>query len=108
MRIALILFVVAIAFVARPAEAADQSAAADVMLPWDVNGGVSLMSPIQAACCKTCRKGKACGDSCIARAKTCRKPPGCACDVPQAHIGPQWDDIQEFRISPRLRGEDTP
>jgi hypothetical protein len=33
------------------------------------------------ACCKTCRKGKACGDSCIARDKTCTKPPGCACDA---------------------------
>ncbi len=33
-----------------------------------------------AACCKTCRKGKACGDSCISRKKTCRKGAGCACD----------------------------
>ncbi|OWU84335.1 hypothetical protein ATO6_15100 [Oceanicola sp. 22II-s10i] len=33
-----------------------------------------------AACCKTCRKGKACGDSCISRDKTCRKGIGCACD----------------------------
>lgn len=31
-------------------------------------------------CCKICRKGKACGDSCIARDKTCHKPPGCACN----------------------------
>lgn len=33
-----------------------------------------------AACCKTCRKGKACGNSCISRDKTCRKGVGCACD----------------------------
>jgi hypothetical protein len=33
------------------------------------------------ACCKTCRKGKACGDSCISRNKTCHQPPGCACDA---------------------------
>ncbi len=33
-----------------------------------------------AACCKTCRKGKACGDSCISRSKSCRKGAGCACD----------------------------
>lgn len=33
-----------------------------------------------AACCKTCRKGKACGNSCISRSKTCRKGRGCACD----------------------------
>lgn len=37
--------------------------------------------PVTAACCKICRKGKACGDSCIARWKTCRKGPGCACDA---------------------------
>ena len=32
------------------------------------------------ACCKTCRTGKACGDSCISRDKACRKGKGCACD----------------------------
>ena len=32
------------------------------------------------ACCKICRKGKACGDSCIPRDKKCHKPAGCACD----------------------------
>lgn len=31
-------------------------------------------------CCKVCSRGKACGDSCIARDKVCRKGPGCACD----------------------------
>jgi hypothetical protein len=31
-------------------------------------------------CCRTCTKGKACGDSCIAKTSTCTKPPGCACD----------------------------
>lgn len=35
---------------------------------------------LNAACCKTCRKGKACGDSCISRDKSCRKGAGCACD----------------------------
>jgi hypothetical protein len=34
-----------------------------------------------STCCKVCRKGKACGDSCIAREKICRKGPGCACDA---------------------------
>jgi hypothetical protein len=33
-----------------------------------------------AACCKVCHKGKACGNSCIARNKDCHQPPGCACD----------------------------
>ena len=32
------------------------------------------------SCCKICRKGKACGNSCISRSYTCRKPPGCACN----------------------------
>jgi len=34
-----------------------------------------------AACCKVCTTGKACGNSCISRTKTCHKPPGCACDA---------------------------
>ena len=34
-----------------------------------------------AACCKICSNGKACGNSCISRKKTCHKPPGCACDA---------------------------
>jgi len=33
-----------------------------------------------AACCRVCKAGKACGDSCINRDLTCHKPPGCACD----------------------------
>lgn len=33
------------------------------------------------ACCKVCRKGKACGDSCISKEKACEKPKGCACDA---------------------------
>lgn len=32
------------------------------------------------SCCKVCSTGKACGDSCIAAWKTCRKGRGCACD----------------------------
>ena len=36
--------------------------------------------PRLAACCKVCKKGKACGDSCISKSKTCHKAPGCACD----------------------------
>ena len=37
--------------------------------------------PLAETCCKICRSGKACGDSCIARDETCTKPPGCACDA---------------------------
>lgn len=43
----------------------------------DALGGPDVVS---AECCKVCRKGKACGDSCIARSKQCTKGPGCACD----------------------------
>ena len=64
--------------------------------PWEWRRGVRLSSaapdeagqlspapaqPEVAVCCKICRKGKACGNSCIARWKTCHKPPGCACDA---------------------------
>ncbi|KFE35385.1 hypothetical protein [Thioclava atlantica] len=35
---------------------------------------------LYAGCCKHCSSGKACGNSCISRSKTCRKGPGCACD----------------------------
>lgn len=49
--------------------------------PWtrilELQGGPTLFL---AACCKTCRKGKACGDSCISRSYSCRKGVGCACD----------------------------
>lgn len=31
-------------------------------------------------CCRICTTGKACGDSCIARNRTCRRGPGCACN----------------------------
>ncbi len=32
------------------------------------------------SCCKVCRKGKACGNSCISASYTCHKGPGCACN----------------------------
>lgn len=35
---------------------------------------------LAAGCCKTCSKGKACGDSCIEKDKACAKPKGCACN----------------------------
>ena len=37
-------------------------------------------TPAERSCCRTCKSGKACGDSCIARTSNCTKPPGCACD----------------------------
>lgn len=38
------------------------------------------LSIAQGGCCKVCRKGKACGDSCISRSYNCTRPRGCACD----------------------------
>ncbi len=38
-------------------------------------------APRPPGCCRTCSAGKACGDSCIARDKTCNKGPGCACNA---------------------------
>ena len=38
-------------------------------------------NPPSQACCKICRKGKACGNSCISRSYTCHKGPGCACNA---------------------------
>lgn len=36
-------------------------------------------TPAARSCCKVCSKGQPCGNSCISRSYTCRKPPGCAC-----------------------------
>jgi endonuclease YncB( thermonuclease family) len=49
--------------------------------PWDWRRGKRLASDVQKTCCKICRKGKACGNSCIRTTYTCRKQPGCACDA---------------------------
>jgi hypothetical protein len=42
--------------------------------------GLELEAAAAQQCCKICTKGKACGDTCIDRDKTCHQPPGCACD----------------------------
>lgn len=41
-----------------------------------IEGGTTAAQP----CCRVCKKGKACGNSCIARDKKCHQPPGCACN----------------------------
>lgn len=35
--------------------------------------------PAQGGCCRVCRTGKACGDSCISRNNNCNRGRGCAC-----------------------------
>ena len=71
---------------ALPAQAANMSpmAGKGIALPGDIRGRIEqLLQPgapvIDAACCMVCHKGKACGDACISRDKTCHVGPGCAC-----------------------------
>jgi len=59
---------------------------ADLAAP-ETPEGVPALSPWPAdgvetaqLCCRICRKGKACGDSCINRQLQCHQPPGCACN----------------------------
>jgi len=40
----------------------------------------SYPTPVALSCCKVCSVGKACGNTCISRDKTCQVGPGCACD----------------------------
>jgi hypothetical protein len=42
--------------------------------------GAPPAQPTRRPCCRVCTTGKACGNSCIARNRTCRQPPGCACN----------------------------
>ena len=50
---------------------------ADGLLQW-----IGVQNPTIAAiaCCKVCTVGKACGNTCISRDKTCHVGQGCACD----------------------------
>ncbi len=52
-----------------------------VMIAIGLALAATAAAPVCAApaCCKVCRAGKPCGDSCIARDSVCRKGPGCAC-----------------------------
>lgn len=74
---------------AGPAQATDASPAPAPVLTTTANPAPALSTPIETdgpgfetarACCKICHKGKACGNSCISRAYTCHRPPGCACN----------------------------
>ena len=40
----------------------------------------SACATVTGACCKVCKKGKACGDSCISVDKTCHRGGACAYD----------------------------
>ena len=51
--------------------------------PWRIESGHRVARVAESTargCCKVCSKGKACGNSCIARNKECHKGRGCAWD----------------------------
>ncbi len=54
--------------------------AGEFVKPWDWRKGKRLGGKQPKACCKNCKKGKACGSSCIKKTYNCSKPPGCACN----------------------------
>jgi len=43
--------------------------------------GAGFSAQAQRSCCRVCTKGKACGNSCIARHLNCHRGRGCACDA---------------------------
>ena len=51
-------------------------------------------------CCKICSTGKACGDSCISRDKTCHKGRGCACNRSEVCTGLRAFDLSWFSATP--------
>jgi hypothetical protein len=61
-----------------------ESKAADEQIPTeparDATGNPEASEPT-GECCRTCHKGKACGDTCVARDRECTVAPGCACDA---------------------------
>lgn len=86
MRTALLFSILLTAFpsVAKePAQTAREETAAQRIQGWlrvqDSFLGERPDTLVAQACCKVCRKGQACGNSCISWDKTCHKPPGCAC-----------------------------
>ena len=55
----------------------------EFIAPWNWRKGERLpqASNINEVCCKICKNGKACGDSCIKLSYACTKSHGCACDA---------------------------
>ncbi|SDE05470.1 hypothetical protein [Rhodospira trueperi] len=66
------------AFVAEGAAPLPMTPGAALMDGTALDGG--SLEQMARNCCRICRRGKACGDSCINRAYTCHRPPGCACN----------------------------
>lgn len=59
--------------------------------PSDTTVTPTPRAPVRRACCRVCRTGKACGNSCINQNYTCRQPPGCACNREQEVAVPSCD-----------------
>ena len=59
---------------------ASTATAAPLIAPQPPPPEYTPIPPIAQACCKVCRAGKACGDTCISRSNTCHVGRGCACD----------------------------
>jgi hypothetical protein len=60
-----------------PVAAADYSPGIDRL-----GGAVETLTELaqrQDRCCKHCKKGQPCGNSCISTKYKCHQPPGCAC-----------------------------
>jgi len=51
-----------------------------LMAPLAVTASLPGCSEATGSCCRVCRDGKACGDSCIPKTSTCNVGPGCACN----------------------------
>lgn len=84
---AALLLIAAPAIAEQPSTFAGQPPAVGALTAEDIAAARRLLTGDQvgearvydAACCKVCKKGQPCGDSCISREKQCRKGPGCAC-----------------------------
>ena len=71
--------------------------------PSDTTVTPTPRAPVRRACCRVCRTGKACGNSCINRNYTCRQPRGCACNGEQ-EVSMQTCDVAlpRLRLAPGL------
>jgi hypothetical protein len=56
-----------------PSRSPASPSSAEASDPGDVGGDTTI-------CCRVCRKGKACGDTCVSQDRNCTAGPGCACN----------------------------
>jgi hypothetical protein len=82
-----VVAVLVISTLASASYSSDAIGSAGAIAPQRLESGGDLLHTLgltrpalQKECCRICTKGKACGDSCIARDKVCHQPPGCACN----------------------------